>query len=358
MKKLRVCILGSTGIIGQHFVRLISTHPFFQIEALAASTKSAGKCYEDVVDWTVSKHLPEDVRDVNVCSMDRKLLEETDVDLFFSALPADVSRELESIIARMGYPVFTNASGHRMDTYVPILIPEINSQHIELIHHQEYNGGYIVANSNCSTSGLVFGLKPLQSFGIREVFVTTYQAISGAGRNGVSSMDILGNVIPFINHEEAKLESETQIILGQLRDREVEPANFPINASCARVPVMNGHLESVAVKLSDDISAEAAIDAFSGFSGPPQELLLPTAPKVPVIIKREDDRPQPLRDLFFGSNDSDMSVTIGRVRKKGSWLNFFLLVNNTIRGAAGASVLNAEYAQTKGYLGGKMEVAA
>ncbi|MDF1539686.1 MAG: aspartate-semialdehyde dehydrogenase [Candidatus Thorarchaeota archaeon] len=353
MKKLKACILGSTGNVGQHFVKLLSNHPFFEIEGLAASEKSAGTIYENVVDWTVSTHIPENVRDITVCSTDSKSLEKLGVDLFFSALPGDISREKESEIARMGYPVFTNASGNRMTPHVPILIPEINSDHIELINHQKYNGGYIVANSNCSTSGLVFGLKPLQSFGIREVFVTTYQAVSGAGRKGVASMDILGNIIPFIKNEEAKLESETQIILGHLKDREVERAKFPINASCARVPVMDGHLESVAVKLEDDISCDVVIDEFAGFSGPPQELSLPTAPAAPIIIQQEDNRPQPQRDL----SDNGMSVSIGRVRKKGDWLNFFLLVHNTIRGAAGASILNAEYSYVKGLLGQKTEVA-
>ena len=350
MKKLKAGILGATGVVGQQFVRILSEHPYFEITVVTGSERSSGKLYREVTDWIVSPNLPENTSDLSVSETNTHVLQQNDVDLAFSALPADVAYTVEEDLASVGIPVFSNASAHRMKESVPILIPEINPGHLNLVSSQEYENGYIVTNSNCSTSGLVFGLKPLMDFGINDVIVTTYQAISGAGRNGVGSMDILGNVIPFIANEETKIAQETQQILGRSEGGKIVPASFNVNASCARVPVMNGHLESVVVQLDQEFSVNQIIEAFSSFSGEPQSLNLPTAPSQPIIISKEPDRPQPLRDLSLQAGDLGMSVKIGRVRKQGNRLNFFLLVHNAIRGAAGASVLNAEFAQAKGVL--------
>ena len=232
---------------------------------------------------------------------------------------------------------------------MPILIPEINPDHLNLVSSQQYNGGFIVTNSNCSTSGLVFGLKPLIDYGIRNVFVTTYQAISGAGRDGVSSMDILGNVITHISEEEVKLERETTKILGQVENEQITPAKLSVNATCARVPVMNGHLESVVVQFDNEISIEQAIACFKDFTEP-QVKGLPMAPEIPIEVFETNDRPQPIKDLVTERDPHGMAVKVGGFRKKGKSLNFWLLVHNLMRGAAGASVLNAEFARAKGVI--------
>ncbi|MHA2384593.1 MAG: aspartate-semialdehyde dehydrogenase, partial [Candidatus Thorarchaeota archaeon] len=222
--------------------------------------------------------------------------------------------------------------------------------------HQEYDGGYIVTNSNCSVSGLVFGLKPLMPFVIKTVTVSTYQALSGAGRNGVSSMDIQGNVIPFIANEEDKMRIEGQKILGTYQEGLVKPADFKVYASCARVPVMDGHLESVVLELDAPVDVSEASRVLSEFKGPPQELNLPTAPERPITLLDDHDRPQPRRDTLMSESGKGMDVKIGRIRSEDNRLSFFLLVHNTIRGAAGASILNAEYAYAKGILKKREEV--
>ncbi len=350
MKKLRAGILGATGIVGQQFIRILDEHPFFEIGVVTGSDRSSGKLYSEATDWIVSPSLPENICDFRVLETDVEVLQQNEIDLVFSALPADVAYSVEDELATVGIPVFSNASAHRMKESVPILIPEINPDHLNLVSSQQYEEGYIVTNSNCSTSGLVFGLNPLMDFGIKDVIVTTYQAVSGAGLNGVVSMDILGNVIPFIANEETKMAQETQRILGRNENGKIIPASFDVNASCARVPVMNGHLESVVVQLDQEFSVSQIIEAYNSFSGEPQSLKLPTAPSHPIIVREESDRPQPTRDLSLQAGDLGMSVKIGRVRKQGNRLNFFLLVHNAIRGAAGASVLNAEFAQAKGVL--------
>ena len=346
MKKLRVGILGATGIVGQHFVKILHNHPSFELVLLTASQHSSGMQYSDATDWIASPEIPPDVSEAEVKKTDVQTILEHEIDIAFSSLPSTIASKVEGDIARAGIPVFSNAGAYRNEDTVPILIPEINPDHISLIDSQEYDHGFIITNSNCSTSGLVFGLKPLMQFGIKSVMVTTFQAVSGAGRHGVASLDILGNVLPFIANEETKLENETKKILGKLEGLKVKHADFEINASCARVPVMNGHLESVVVELEHEISVEETKDAFVQFTGEPQKLQLTSAPEKPIICCSENDRPQPKRDL----DDLGMAVKIGRVRRKGARLNFFLLVHNTIRGAAGASVLNAEFALAKGHL--------
>ena len=348
MSKLRACVLGATGMVGQQFIRILEDHPTFEVSVVTASQRSLGKEYGDATDWIVSSAFPEPVENIVVTATSSKEILKQDVDVVFSALPSEVAFSIESELAQGGLPVFSNAGAHRMADDVPILIPEINPNHLELVKEQNYGDGFIVTNSNCSTSGLVFGLKPLEEFGIRSVTVSTYQAVSGAGRNGVSSMDILGNVIPFISNEEEKMIAETREILGTFENGKVKPADFDVNASCVRVPVQDGHLESIVVDLEESVEVEQVVEIMSSFSGEPQSLKLPTAPSQPIVVLNESDRPQPKRDLSFDKGDLGMTVKVGRIRKQCTRLNMFLLVHNTIRGAAGASVLNAEFALAKG----------
>ncbi|MFX1537979.1 MAG: aspartate-semialdehyde dehydrogenase, partial [Promethearchaeota archaeon] len=346
MKKLRTCVMGATGIVGQQFINILANHPYFELVGLTASTKSAGKRYFEATEWSIGRNIPKSVANEVVIENKLEKILRKDLDLVFSALPSNVAGEIESSLAKEGIFVFSNASAHRMDSKVPILIPEVNPDHLNIVTYQNFDG-FIVTNSNCSAAGLVIALKPLMKFGIKSIIVTTYQALSGAGRPGVASMDILGNIIPYIKEEEEKIERETRKMLGTFKDNQIKFADFYINASCARVPVKNGHLESVVVKFEEDTTVEAALKAFNDFTGEPQLMKLPTAPKKPIILNEELNRPQPVRDLYSsGSNEAPgMAVTVGRVRKKGSRLNFFLLVHNTIRGAAGCSIMNAELAK-------------
>ncbi|MGY5876616.1 MAG: aspartate-semialdehyde dehydrogenase [Candidatus Thorarchaeota archaeon] len=352
MGKLRVCVLGATGLVGQQFVRLLHDHPRFELVSLAASSNSAGKSYRESTEWAIEGTIPDKVADICVVETHLDEIVSNNVDIAFSGLPGDVALDIEADLASEGVYVFSNAGAHRRNPSVPILIPEINPEHLPLVKLQDFGAGFIVTNSNCSTSGLVFGLKPLMKYGIEQVFVTTYQAISGAGKTGVASMDILGNVIPYIGGEEEKVEWETREILGNLEDGGVIPAKFDVNASCARVPVVNGHLESVAIRFSKDVGIDQIVSDFENFTGEPQNLNLSMAPDNPIEVLNQEDRPQPVRDLTHENDPHGMAVKIGRIRKKGAFLNFFLLVHNTMRGAAGASVLNAEYALSKGYLKG------
>ncbi|TXT57811.1 MAG: Aspartate-semialdehyde dehydrogenase [Candidatus Thorarchaeota archaeon] len=351
MDKLRVGVLGATGMVGQQFVRLLGDHPYFHLASLTGSSRSAGREYSAAVDWVVSRSIPKSARNIIVTESTPGWIRDQNLDLVFSALPSDIAGPLETTLAQYGLPVFSNAGAHRRDPHVPILIPEINPEHIGLIEHQDY-AGFIVTNSNCSTSGLVFGLKPLLTFGIEQVIVTTYQAVSGAGRHGVSSLDISGNVIPYIENEEEKMEWESRKILGQMRENKILSSDFEVHASCARVPVIDGHLESIVVDLRESISTEAAMNLFKEYSWGlnTSEINLPTAPQNPILLLSEKDRPQPRRDLTYDLDDLGMRVKIGRVRVRGSKVSFFLLVHNTLRGAAGASVLNAEFALAHGYL--------
>jgi aspartate-semialdehyde dehydrogenase len=348
MKKRRVGILGATGLVGQRFVSLLDYHPFFEVVSLSASEKSVKKTYGEVVDWYMETTLPEEVANIELSNTSGKDLSQEDLDIVFSALPGKIAFDVEQYLAKEGICVFSNANAHRMEKDVPILIPEINPDHIKLVNKQNFGAGCIITNSNCSTSGLVFGLKPLQQFGIKSVYVTTYQSISGAGKSGVASLDILGNIVPYIAGEEEKIEIETKKILGKFNGEQIQNAEFEVNASCARVPSINGHLESVAVNLEEDISIEEINQAFKSLEGLDNNTY-PTAPDEPIILSAEENRPQPSRDLVTERN-SGMAVTIGRVRRKGNCVNFFLLVHNTLRGAAGASILNAEYALKKKYL--------
>lgn len=331
-------------MVGQRFIQLLEEHPWFEIGALMASSRSAGKMYEEVAKWYLKGGIPKGISEMIVEEIDKKVIEKFDLDLVFSAIPSDIAREIEGSFA-LEIPVFSNTATYRMDDDVPLIIPEVNPEHLSLIKKQkEKRGwdGFIVTNPNCTTIGLVIPLKPIvDKFGIEWVNVATMQALSGAGYDGVPSMAILDNVIPFIRNEEEKVEVETAKILGSVN----KTADFDIFASCNRVNVRDGHTESVFVKTEEDFDVEDLKERFRKFKGEPQELKLPTAPDEPIVVMEKEDRPQPIfdRDLSNG-----MSVSVGRIRrKKSQLLKFTCLSHNTIRGAAGASVLNAELAYKK-----------
>ena len=350
MRKIRVGVLGSTGLVGQQFVRMLEAHPYFELSVLTSSNQSAGKKYSEAVEWLIGGEIPRYVQEKKVYKTVLEEILDKDIDIVFSALPAVKAKEIEVSLAKEGIFVFTNASANRMKPDVPILIPEVNPEHLKIVKWKiKPKKGSIIANSNCSTTGLVIGLKPLIEFGLRNVIVTTFQSLSGAGRLGVASMDILGNVIPYIKNEEEKIERETVKIFGRLDGKSLVDADFEVHATCCRVPVRDGHLESVSVELERDVDLDIIHDRFCSFKGLPQKLNLPTAPEAPVIVRREVSRPQPILDAEAGSPSRalGMTVTIGRIRKKGRRICFLLLVHNTIRGAAGTCILNAELALAK-----------
>lgn len=339
-RKYRVGILGATGTVGQRFVQLLEGHPQFVITALAASDRSAGKTYAEACQWKLIGDMPDSVRDIIVSAPEPNL----DCDLVFSSLPGDMARASESAFAAAGYPVISNSSAFRMDPDVPLLIPEINHAHLDLIDVQRKrtgSKGYIVTNPNCSTIMLALPLGPLQAkFGISSVIVTTMQALSGAGYPGVPSLDVVDNVIPYIGGEEEKIESETQKILGQLSGEIITPAAMQVSAQCHRVNVLDGHLGAVRIKLTRAASLDEVAEAMSNYTSLPQSLKLFSAPPRPIILRPEEDRPQPRLDRDAGAG---MSVTVGRLRPDNVLdFRFVTLSHNTIRGAAGAAILNAE----------------
>jgi aspartate-semialdehyde dehydrogenase len=353
MDKIKVSVLGATGMIGQRFVQLLEDHPEFEISGLYASERSEGKRLGDVLK----------IRDHQFSSvtLDMRIeqLEPTRVAkaarVAFSGLPSDIASEVETKLAKAGAAVFSNASSHRMDDDVPLLIPECNTPHLDVVKKQKTfrSGGYMVTNANCSTTGIALPLKAVDdAFGLEFVCVSTYQATSGAGYPGVSSLDILGNVVPYIKSEEEKMEAELAKILGQVRRGRFVDHPLEMLASCARVPVVDGHLESVTLRTKEDAEVEAMVEALHGFTAEPQRLMLPTAPLRPVIVRQEADRPQPALDVNAGEpvRARGMSCVVGRVRKKGSYFKMFVLSHNTLRGGAGGSVLNAELANAKGLL--------
>jgi len=344
---LKAAVLGATGNVGQIFVQLLNGHPWFKVSVLAASEKSAQRKYSEAVKWRQPTPIPEDVADLDVVSIEPKAVK--DVDVVFSALPADVAQKVEEDFAKAGYVVVSNASAHRMDPDVPLLTPAINCDHVSLLEEQRKRrkwDGAIVTNPNCSASILTLPLKPIyDKFGINKVIVSTMQAVSGAGYPGVPSLDIIDNVIPFIEKEEEKLETETLKILGSPQ----KSANFEISASCHRVSTLDGHMEAVFVELKREAESESIIAAMENFVGEPQKLKLPTAPEKPVVVRREADRPQTRLDRMVGNG---MSVVVGRVRKDTAFrgVKFVALGHNTVRGAAGCGILNAEYLKVKGYV--------
>jgi aspartate-semialdehyde dehydrogenase len=348
-KKLRVGILGATGMVGQRFIELLEDHPQFQITALAASDRSQGKTFAAACTWRLAGALPEFVHSLPVQAPQPPL----DCDLVFSSLPGEIARETESNFAKAGYPVISNSSAFRMDQDVPLLIPEINPKHLALIAVQKKSRagqhGFIVTNPNCSTIMLALALAPLdQQFGIESVIATTMQALSGAGYPGVASLAISDNVLPFIESEEEKIEQESLKILGRLKGETIANAPMKVSAQCNRVNVSDGHMGSVRVKFKKRPSLEDVKQALSSFSALPQELKLHSAPEQVIIVREERDRPQPRLDRDAGNG---MSVTVGRLQPDNVFdYRFVALSHNTIRGAAGAAILNAELMIATGHL--------
>jgi aspartate-semialdehyde dehydrogenase len=346
--RIPVCILGATGTVGQKFVRLLDEHPQFEIAALAASGQSAGQRYGDIVRWRESSPLPEAVARLTVQRAEPGLPGR----IAFSAIEAEVAGEVERAFAQAGVFVVTNTRTHRMDPAVPLLIPEVNPDHLQLLTRQQREQGWtggIVANPNCSTAGLVLGVAPLhRAFGIEKLFVATMQAASGAGYPGVPSLDALGNVIPFIGGEEEKLEQETRKILGLPGPQGIAEAPIVVSAHTNRVPVVDGHLEVVSVGFGRRVTPDAAIAALEGFRPPEEVARLHSTPERPVEVDLRPDRPQSRLDVDRGQG---MTVTVGRVRPcRLLDLRLVLLSHNTVRGAAGAALQNAELLVARGWV--------
>ena len=347
--KIPVGILGATGVVGQRFIQMLERHPWFEVAWLAASDRSEGKAYAEAARWRLKTPIPTAVAAMRVSPA----IPDGAPRVIFAALDAGIAAELEPRFADAGCAVVSNSSALRMQQDVPLVIPEVNADHIKLIDGQAWrkkSGGYVVTNPNCSAIGLVLALAPLQlRFGLESVMAVTMQAVSGAGYPGVASLDILGNVIPYIAKEEEKMEEETRKLLGQMNGTKVVSATFAMSAQCNRVAVEDGHTESVAIRLKSKAKPEEMIAAWNSFRAEPQKLQLPSAPKNPVVYFGAPDRPQPRFDIDLGAG---MTTAVGRLRPCGvlDW-KFTVLSHNTIRGAAGAAVLNAELLKAKGYLG-------
>jgi aspartate-semialdehyde dehydrogenase len=345
--KHKIGILGATGMVGQRFIQLLENHPWFQITWLAASDRSSGKTYEDAAKWRLDTPCPERIANMTISPAEP----EGAPKIIFAALDTDIARELEPRFANAGCAVVSNSSAFRMHPNVPLVIPEVNAGHLHLIEDQswrKHSGGYIVTNPNCSAIGLVMALKPIQErFGIEQIFVTTMQAVSGAGYPGVPSMDILGNVVPFIKNEEQKMEEETLKLLGRLQGEQIVPLPARMSAHCNRVAVEDGHTESVSIKLGRSATREELLSAWAEFR-PLAGQDLPTAPAQPVEWIAAEDRPQPRLDKNRGNG---MAASVGRLRPCGllDW-KFTVLSHNTIRGAAGAAIVNAELLLSLGKL--------
>jgi len=347
--KLPVGILGATGIVGQRFIQMLEHHPWFEVSWLAASDRSEGRPYAEAARWRLKTAIPSNVAQMTVSPAKPDGAPK----IIFAALDAGIAKELEPQFAAAGCAVVSNSSALRMQADVPLVIPEVNGDHIRLIETQPWrraSGGFAVTNPNCSAIGLVLALAPLyRSFGLETVMVVTMQAVSGAGYPGVASLDILGNVIPYIANEEEKMEEETQKLLGTLNGKGIIPAPFAMSAQCNRVAVEDGHTESVSVRLKKKAEAEEIIATWNDFRAEPQQLRLPSAPEQPVMYLNAADRPQPRFDVDSGGG---MTTSVGRLRRCPvlDW-KFTVLSHNTIRGAAGAALLNAELLKAKGYLG-------
>lgn len=351
-RRIPVAVLGATGLVGQRFVSLLARHPWFKLAGVAASARSAGQRYGDAVRWRLEGDPPAAAADLRLVAPEPG--DDLPARVVFSALPTAEAAEIEPRFAAAGALVFSNASSYREAEDVPLVVAEINPDHLDAIAMQRERRGWpgaIITNGNCSAIGLTLALAPLRPFGLRRVLVTTLQAASGAGYPGVASLDLLDNAIPYIASEEEKLASETRKILGSWANdtfRPLPPDELRISATCTRVAVCDGHLEAVSVALDERVDASDLIAAWRTYTGEPQRLGLPSAPEHPVSYRDEPDRPQPARDRLAGGG---MAVTVGR-RRPCDVLDhkFVCLSHNTIRGAAGASILNAELAYARGLL--------
>jgi aspartate-semialdehyde dehydrogenase len=345
--KIEVGILGATGMVGQHFIKFLQGHPWFEITWLGASDRSAGKAYSEATAWRLNGIMPSNVAGLRVkeCRPDHAPR------LIFSSMDASVATEIEQAFAQAGHVVVSNSRNHRMEPDVPLLIPEVNPEHLRIIPFQQRKRGWkgqIVTNPNCSTIVLAMALAPLKPFGITRAVATTMQAISGAGYPGVASTDINANVVPFIGGEEEKMQQETQKILGDFRGDAIHSHPAKVSAHCNRVPVLDGHLVATSVELQRKPTRQELLDSFNGFRSLPQQRSLPSAPTLPIQYMEEQDRPQPRRDV---ERDNGMAVYIGRLRECPVLdYKFIALGHNTIRGAAGAAVLNAELMYSEGLL--------
>jgi len=347
-KKFRAGVLGATGTVGRRLVELLADHPWFELAEVAASERSSGKKYSEAVNWHLNTSIPVAAANLVVKSLEPAL----DCDFVFSALDSSVAGPAEEEFARAGYPVVSNSKNHRMAPDVPLLIPEVNAAHLDAIPVQQknrgYGSGFIVTNPNCSTAGLVLVLKPLaDAFGLEKIFVVTLQAVSGAGYPGVASLDILGNVVPFIGGEEEKMEEEPQKLLGKWDGSRFVEAGVGISAHCNRVPVENGHLECLSLSLKKIATLAEVREALRDFTVSEELAALPTAVKNPVIVLDEENRPQPRRDVDAGNG---MAAVVGRVRACPLLdVKLTLLSHNLLRGAAGAALLNAELLASRGF---------
>src|SRR3989440_6022189 len=348
-RKFRAGVLGATGMVGQRFVHMLANHPWFELADLAASERSSGRRYADVVKWHLDAPIPDAARNMVV----KDLAPNLECDFVFSALDSSVAGTAEEEFARAGYPVLSNSKNHRMDPDVPLLIPEVNASHLDAIPVQQknrgYESGFIVTNPNCSTAGLVLVLKPLaDAFGLEKIFVVTMQAVSGAGYPGVASLDILGNVVPFISGEEEKMEAEPQKLLGRWDGSRFIDAGLGISAHCNRVPVRDGHLECVSLGLKKIASIREVAEVLRDFAVDAELASLPTALRNPIIVVDGENRPQPRQDASAGHG---MAAVVGRIRECSLLdVKLALLSHNLVRGAAGAAVLNAELLAVRGFL--------
>ncbi len=350
MSKVKVGILGATGAVGQRFVQLLDNHPYFEVVVLAASERSAGKTYKEATNWILTEPMPTNIATMTVEPMSTTL----DCQLLFSALPTASAREWESQFAEAGYAVFSNAGAHRMDEDVPLLIPEVNPDHLGLLAEQRvkrgWERGFIVTNPNCTSMPMTMALTPLQAkFGIELVIATSMQAVSGAGYPGVPSLDVIDNIIPFVaESEEIKMNKEPNKMLGQLVDNQIQAAGIAISAHCNRVPVTDGHLVTISLKFKEQPSLGDILEAWQTWEPIPQQLQLPSAPQPALIVHDDPRRPQPKLDRNAGQG---MATSVGRLRAcEVLDVRFIALAHNTIRGAAGGSVLNAELMYAQGDL--------
>jgi aspartate-semialdehyde dehydrogenase len=345
--RIEVGILGATGMVGQNFIKFLQGHPWFEVKWLGASDRSAGKKYRDAMNWNLAGCTPDSVAGITVDECKPGSAPR----LVFSAMDASVATEIERAFAQAGHVVVSNSRNHRMERDVPLLVPEINPDHLKLVPGQQRNRGWkgqIVTDPNCSTIALTMGLGPMKQFGITKIICTTMQAISGAGYPGVASMDITGNVIPFIGGEEEKMEQETQKILGEFRGDHIEPLAAKVSAQCNRVAVVDGHTVAVSVEFANKPAEADLRQAIENFSSVPQERKLPSAPARPVIYMAEANRPQPRKDA---ERERGMAAFVGRLRPCPVLdYKFIVLSHNTVRGAAGAAVLNAELMHSEGML--------
>ncbi|MDG6926271.1 MAG: aspartate-semialdehyde dehydrogenase [Nitrososphaerota archaeon] len=353
MRQIKAALLGATGAVGQRYINMLPKHPYISLDVLMGG-ESAGKQYGEAVHWLFSDPVPDELAKARVKVARPESAAGCDV--VFSALPSEAARDIEEKFAQAGFMVVSEASTHRMDPDVPLMIPEVNAPHLKLLERQgmkrKWEGG-IATTPNCTVTGLAMVLKPLvERFGAQKAIVTTMQALSGAGYPGVPSLAITENIIPYIKNEEEKVAKEAKKILGALRDETIRPHDIPMGVSCNRVSVIDGHTETLYAEFDEEIDPRDAAKALADFRGPPQKLKLPTAPEQPIIVRTENDRPQPRLDRLAGTVPG-MAVTVGRVRNgiDGKALQLTLLSHNTIRGAAGTAILTAELMEREGYIG-------